>query len=94
MMLGLADVRPVPHQRRTTILELLSSQLGPVDSPAVRSLTSDEPHQLSISGRSVQHDEAASPSEPPKLQNIISYTPSPRASRAPTPDTYKLKGSS
>ncbi len=37
----------------------IASQLKPVDNPADRSLNSDDPHQLSISGRSVPRGEAA-----------------------------------
>jgi len=62
-----------------------------VDNPADKSLNSDGPHQLSISGQSVQRDGAASHFQPQKQHTNFSYTPPPWASRAPTPDNYQLR---
>jgi hypothetical protein len=62
-----------------------------VDNPAARSLNSDDPHQLSIGGRSVQRGGAASHFQPQKQHTNFSYTPPPWASRAPTPDTFQLR---
>ncbi len=62
-----------------------------MDSSADMSLTSDDPHQLSISGRSVQHGGAASLTKPHTQQQDLSYTPPPWASRASTPDTHDLR---
>jgi hypothetical protein len=45
-----------------------------VDNPAARSLNSDDPHQLSISDRSVQRGGAASHFQPQKQHTNFSYT--------------------
>jgi hypothetical protein len=45
-----------------------------VDNPADKSLNSDGPHQLSISGQSVQRDGAASHFQPQKQHTNFSYT--------------------
>jgi hypothetical protein len=65
-----------------------------VDNPADKSLNSDGPHQLSISGQSVPRDGAASHFQPQKQHTNFSYTPPPWASRAPTPDNYQLRDTS
>ncbi|MEU7901227.1 hypothetical protein AB0B45_51465, partial [Nonomuraea sp. NPDC049152] len=54
-----------------------------MDDPAGRSLSSDDSHQISISGQGVQNDGAAIPSKPQQQQRtLISHTPSSWASRA------------
>src|SRR6476660_1437572 len=64
---------------------------SPWTTPADKSLTSDGPHQLSISGQSVPREGAASHFQPQKQHTNFSYTPPPWASRAPTPDNYQLR---
>lgn len=63
-----------------------------MDNSADMSLTSDDSHRLSISGRSVQHGGAASLAKPRiRQKQDLSYTPPPWASEAPTPDVYDLR---
>jgi hypothetical protein len=62
-----------------------------VDSSADVSLNSDDSHQLSISGQSVQHGGAASLRKSHTRQQDLSYTPPPWASEALTPDVYDLR---
>ena len=62
-----------------------------MDVSVTRSPNSDRSHQLSISDRSVQNGEAASPIELRQQQNPISYTPPRWASRASTLDTTNLR---
>jgi hypothetical protein len=63
-MARVTDIDPTHTCGRTVTLALLLSQVKPVDNTAIRSLNSDDSHQISISGRSVPHGGAAIPFEP------------------------------
>jgi hypothetical protein len=87
VMAQLADIDSDPHRHRRS--PVFAGQ--PVDSSADLSLNSDDSHQLSISGQSVQHGGAASLRKPHLRQQDHSYTPPPWASEAPTPDVHDLR---